>query len=441
MLIDRGYLERRGSAWVAVTDLAEVAVPPTIQALLAARLDGLPVPERAVIERGSVEGKIFHRRAVAELAPPEMREGVPGHLRALSRKELVRPDRSDFVDDEAFRFRHLLIRDAAYSAVPKEARAEMHARFAEWLARTSGDHVGEYEEIVGYHYEQACRYRAELGPLDDETRRWAAEAARHLGASGTRAMLRGDANAGLKLFRSAYELAPEDTPDRSRLIGDYGWSMNVSGDLRGSDDLLSRELEKARSRGDELGAAQIEIAWLGTRTTIGDLTVQQVMDRSAALLEIFKRHGDDWGIIWATFEYARHEFFGGRASVAHSMLSGLLESYPADQLPMLVFGMSIGSMYWGPTPVSDALAYLEKIDIRGSRTNEAFLLRLKAVSMACWAISKRRDRPWRDRSRSSTNWGAPCSRTASADTSLGLLRPKPATTKKPRESCLRHSSE
>ena len=151
--------------------------------------------------------------------------------------------------------------------------------------------------------------------------------------------------------------------------------MNVSGDLRGSDDLLSRELEEARSRGDELGAAQIEIAWLGTRTTIGDLTVQQVIDRSAALLEIFKRHGDDWGIIRATFEYARHEFFSGRSSVAHSMLSGLLESYPADQLPMLVFGMSIGSMYWGPTPVSEALAYLEKIDIRGSRTNEAFLLR------------------------------------------------------------------
>jgi class 3 adenylate cyclase/tetratricopeptide (TPR) repeat protein len=375
MLIDRGYLERRGSTWVAVTDLAEVAVPPTIQALLAARLDGLPLPERAVIDRGSVEGKIFHRRAIAELAPPEMREGIPGHLRSLSRKELVRPDRSDFVDDEAFRFRHLLIRDAAYSAVPKEARAEMHARFAEWLARTSGDHVGEYEEILGYHYEQAWRYRAELGSLDEETRRWGAEAARHLGASGMRAMHRGDANAGLKLLRSAYELAPDDPPERGRLAGEYGWALNVNGDLRGSDDLLRGELEAAQSRGDELSAAQIEVAWLGTQTTLGVLTIQHISDRSAELLKVFEKYGDDWGIIRATFEYARHEFFAGRAGVTYSMLSGLMESYPADQLPMLVLGMSLGSMYWGPTPVSKALAHLATIDVLGSRTTEAFVLR------------------------------------------------------------------
>ena len=119
MLIDNGFLQRSNGGWAATSDLSNVAVPPTIQALLAARLDRLPSPERTVIERGAVEGKVFHRSAVAELAPEDLRASVPDHLRALSRKELVRPDRSDFAGDEAFRFRHLLIRDAAYAAMPK----------------------------------------------------------------------------------------------------------------------------------------------------------------------------------------------------------------------------------------------------------------------------------------------------------------------------------
>src|SRR5687768_18369519 len=93
MLIDNGYLERSNGGWVAAAGLASVAVPPTIQALLAARLDRLPVFERAVIERGAVEGKVFHRGAVAELAPADLRESVPGHLRALLRKELRSEER------------------------------------------------------------------------------------------------------------------------------------------------------------------------------------------------------------------------------------------------------------------------------------------------------------------------------------------------------------
>lgn len=120
MLIDGGQLIRQGGGWSAASDLTQVAVPPTIHALLSARLDGLPAPERQVLERGSVEGKVFHRGAIAELAPDALRESVPTHLRTLARKELVRPERADFAGDEAFRFRHLLIRDAAYGAMPKE---------------------------------------------------------------------------------------------------------------------------------------------------------------------------------------------------------------------------------------------------------------------------------------------------------------------------------
>ena len=109
----------------------EIVVPPTIQALLAARLDQLEPAERDVLERGAVEGLVFHRGAVAALAPEESR--VDGRLTTLVRKDLVRPEQPVIADDEAFRFRHLLIRDTAYEALPKAVRADLHERFATWL--------------------------------------------------------------------------------------------------------------------------------------------------------------------------------------------------------------------------------------------------------------------------------------------------------------------
>ena len=160
----------------------DVAVPPTIQALLAARLDQLDPAERGVLERGAVEGQVFHRGAVAALAPEERQ--VDGNLITLVRKDLVRPEATVVADDEAYRFRHLLIRDTAYEALPKATRAELHERFATWLAEYGADLV-ELDEIVGYHLEQAYRYRVELGPLDDATSEIGRQAADRLLAAPT----------------------------------------------------------------------------------------------------------------------------------------------------------------------------------------------------------------------------------------------------------------
>ena len=144
---------------------SEVVVPPTIQALLQARLDQLGGDERSVIERGAVEGEVFHRLPVAELASDQVRLGLDGHLAKLIRNELIRPEAATMPGDDAFRFRHLLIRDAAYDSLPKETRADLHERFALWI----DEHVQlvEQDEIVGYHLEQAVLYRRELGREDD----------------------------------------------------------------------------------------------------------------------------------------------------------------------------------------------------------------------------------------------------------------------------------
>ena len=186
-----------------------VEVPPTIQALLAARLERLPVPEREVLERGAIEGEVFHRLAVRALADESLAPEIDLHLAGLVRKELIRPHQATLAGDEAFRFRHLLIRDAAYDALPKSTRARLHERFATWLEQHAPDLI-ELDEITGWHLEQAILYRRELGR--DAEPQLASRAARHLWASGNRAARRQDLAAASNLLRRALALTqPQDS--------------------------------------------------------------------------------------------------------------------------------------------------------------------------------------------------------------------------------------
>jgi len=215
MLIDDGLLVRGGERWVPVGDLGDVSVPPTISALLSARLDRLSDAERTLIEAAAVCGKEFHRGAIGDLVPEDSSGDVDIHLRSLVRRELIGPQRSLLPGEDAFRFRHLLIRDAAYDSIPKHERADLHEAFADWLERVAGHRVAEQEEILGYHLEQAYRLRAELGPLDDQAKGLGERAAKLLMAAGRRALDRGDVPATLNLLSRAAELLPR-IPRRAR---------------------------------------------------------------------------------------------------------------------------------------------------------------------------------------------------------------------------------
>ena len=200
MLLEDGLVHRSGDEWIGVTDLATIATPASIKALLAARLDRLPIMEREVLELAAVVGKTFTREAVEALVGPEALPDVARRLDSVVRREIIRPDRSspDIVD--AYRFRHILIRDAAYAALPKGERAELHERFADFQEHAAGDRRSEYEEVIGYHLEQATHYRQGLGRNDDRTRDLARRAAQLLGAAGVRAIQRGDALASSRLL-------------------------------------------------------------------------------------------------------------------------------------------------------------------------------------------------------------------------------------------------
>ena len=226
----------------------DIDVPPTLRALLAARLDQLEPPERAVLERGAVEGELFHRGAVQALAPEETQ--ITPRLAVLTRKDLIRPDRARLPGDDGFRFRHLLIRDAAYEALPKSTRAELHRRFAEWLAQRGRDLV-EIDEILGYHLEQAHGYAAELG-LADESAELATRAAAHLRAAGERAAGRGDAAAAIKLLGRASNLIAADDRARREVQVELASALVDRAELTEAQSILAAVVDEAHAAGEEV---------------------------------------------------------------------------------------------------------------------------------------------------------------------------------------------
>ena len=256
-----------------------VDVPPTIRALLQARLDALNHDERVVVDRGAVEGQVFHRGAVTALASATPQVDVPGQLLSLVRKEVVRPDRTVIPGDDAFRFRHLLIRDTAYEGLPKAVRADLHERFADWL--DANVDLVEQDEILGYHLERAARYRTDLDADDRSASTLAERAARHLGQAGRGALGHGDLHAAQNLLRRALALAP-DRQARRRLIPDLADTLIEAREEIDEVDRLLAELED----GDAQDRARATVLRLRHDPAAGEAELRlSRIDEAQAVLE------------------------------------------------------------------------------------------------------------------------------------------------------------
>jgi class 3 adenylate cyclase/tetratricopeptide (TPR) repeat protein len=205
-LVDQELLVRSGGRWSLTDRLDRFPLPPTIAALLSARIERLPEEERSVLERASVVGKVFTTDAVSHLSPEPARVEVAARLLALVGKGLLHRDHRPGGRNDAFRFRHLLVRHAAYGALPKRRRAEHHEQLADWMEQAAGDGVAAHDEIIGHHLERAHRFRAELGPADDRVRELASRAGGRLAAAGARAFTRGDSSGAISLLTRAREL-------------------------------------------------------------------------------------------------------------------------------------------------------------------------------------------------------------------------------------------
>jgi class 3 adenylate cyclase/tetratricopeptide (TPR) repeat protein len=369
MLIDDGLLERQNGHWVAMGDVTSVAVPPTIQALLSARLDRLEPAERAVVERASVEGKIFHLGAVAELSPAEHRNDIGGHLQALVRKELLRPDQAAFAGEDAFRFRHLLIRDAAYDAMPKELRALLHELFAAWLERAAGERVLEYEEILGFHLEQAYRYRRELAPLDEEGQSLGARAGERLASAAQRAFARNDAPATISLLDRVLSMLPAESPVRPKLLCDLGFALSDRGDFARSEVVLSEAATAAEALSEPALAAIATMRLTWVRLLAGGAQMNESRANIEESVHRLEELRDEVGLAEGYSFLGTMFMWTGRCADAMEILersASLARRTGADRVASRSLSWLLIGTIWGPMSVADGLVLCERIVAEGN---------------------------------------------------------------------------
>ncbi|HZO63337.1 MAG TPA: adenylate/guanylate cyclase domain-containing protein [Gaiellaceae bacterium] len=337
----------------------DVVVPPTIQALLAARLDQLDPTERNVLQRGAVEGRVFHRGAVQALAPNEPQ--TVSQLTALVRKEFVRPDRAQLPGEDAFRFRHLLVRDAAYGALPKAARAGLHDRFAGWLAE-HGAGLVELDEILGYHLEQAARYRAELGTPEPEL---GVRASAHLAAAGRGAQQRGDVKAAANLLERALDLrsgAPQDL----LLELDLADSLFLSGRPADAEALLGEAAARAEAGGDARAAllARVVRGQLGFQIDPGGKGAD-LRALAQEALPVFEEAGDERGQMsaWSAIGHVEHVAcrFEARNTAFQRALDAARRLGDERSVQTLIGAIGPGYVF-GEAPVADGLRWCAALD-------------------------------------------------------------------------------
>jgi class 3 adenylate cyclase/tetratricopeptide (TPR) repeat protein len=364
MLLEEGVLRVEDGVCAIVGDLDALTLPPSVHALVGARLDRLDPEPRASLERGAIDGEVFHRGAVIELSPPDSRPGVPAVLEALAAKELVRPTEASFAGEVAFRFKHILVRDVAYQETSKRLRATMHEQLAGWLERVAGERVVEIEEVVGYHLEQSYRLLAELGADEEELRPLGARAARPLAAAAHRARARGDVRAALSLFAAAAELspAPLDRAGYALLQGAAAREAMQYGAARDTLEGVRAEAAEAGWPALEAGA-EIELGWVSLHTDTGG-TTSRLRAAGERALRTFEELGDDRGTAAALVLLARERWLLMHCAEAESLLERALpraESSGDRQLLASVLVDLARAAVFGPRPAEVGVARLEAL--------------------------------------------------------------------------------
>jgi class 3 adenylate cyclase/tetratricopeptide (TPR) repeat protein len=390
MLVHDGTLKREGNRWATTVELAELEMPPTIHALLAARIERLRPQERTVLERAAVLGRHFSRAAVAQLLPPEI-EDLDACLESLRRSELVESDAGRFLGEPALRFHHALIRDAAYRRLLKGTRAELHARFADWVETRAGQDL-EHGETIGWHLEQAHQLLAELGPIDAAGRAFGERAARYLAAAGRRALERDDVARAANLLGRAVErldsnapAAPESAGDRADLILDWCEALLSAGDL-GTATRPVGELERLGGDSQRLRAWHVCFA-----VQLAVLTDPDALLDNAAAVEtaatVLASLGDFGGEAKAHSVHAAALARLGRIGAAEAALDRALAAArnagDRRRANAVLAGAPLAAL-WGPSPVTRAsgrcLDVVRVLRItQGAPAVEAVALRCQAV--------------------------------------------------------------
>jgi class 3 adenylate cyclase/tetratricopeptide (TPR) repeat protein len=375
---DDGTLVLGSSGWGLARRREGLSIPPSIQALLAARLDSLIEQERAVLERGAIVGQVFPTDAVEAMSSDIRRAGIGAMLGVLERKRLIRPDDASLLEDPSFAFVHLLVRDAAYTGMLRRLRAELHERFADWLLARVGDRLPEFEEIVGYHLEQSFRNLLELGPADDRTTGLKNRAADHLIASARRVFATSDMRAAALLFDRVNDLLSDDDPRLPDALLSQGTALVEAGGFDRARSVLARAEEVARSVRDHHTLTLIRLARV--RLALMDETTMTASDlRSIAekAVDHFRSSEDDLGLARALHTLGEVDWLQGHfAEAERSFRQAMIHAERVGEEREVrdnLAWMAVGA-YSGPIEVDAGLARCSELIDRahGDRLITAF---------------------------------------------------------------------
>ena len=331
----------------------EAALPSSIQAVLAARIDHLAPGERALVEEASVQGQSFHADALEAILPGGGRAGISAHLVALVHKQLILAERSDLPGSDAFRFAHALIREAAYRSLPKQRRAELHERVARWLEAQPG----VQDETIGYHLGEAYRHRAELGRTGPGELALAAAAAERLATAADAALLRGDPSAGAHLLEHAATLLDADDAARCELLPALGAALFEAGRMDDAALVLDRAVARApeprlRTRAE----VERELVRLETELGSGTDRARRVAD---AALPVLREAGDELGQCRVWLLRGQLAWHAGRAADADEAWRSAARTAAGRRELFDVIGWRATAAVLGPTPVDEAIRRCE----------------------------------------------------------------------------------
>jgi class 3 adenylate cyclase/tetratricopeptide (TPR) repeat protein len=368
MLIDRGVLQQVDGRWVRGSAAADIDVPPTIHALLEARLDQLGRAERATVEPAAVIGLEFAQAALTELTPAAVRGALDSHLATLTRKQFVHLSLQ--VDASArYRFHHQLVRDTVYNGLLKRARAQLHIEFVRWADRVNADRdrALEFEELLGYHLEQAHHYLKELGPLDEQGLAIGRDAARRLASSGRRVYARGDIHAAVNLFQRAVALfAPDDT-ERLAVMPLYAEALTNLGNFGDARAVLADAAQRARRRDDTRIVAACRLIgfiidfYSGEQPGEWGTDTLRVVAELVPPLEEIEAHNElatAWRLVMGIHSLSGHYHLAGEAaqrSTHHARLAG------NDQIVNKIGSVMASNAVLGPIPVRQAIEQCERL--------------------------------------------------------------------------------
>jgi class 3 adenylate cyclase/tetratricopeptide (TPR) repeat protein len=398
-LIERNVLRLQDGRWIGTRDLTDESAPPTIHALLEARLDRLEERDRTVIELAAIVGEQFHDSDIAALSPEIPRAELTARLYALVRKELIQPAHAVAAplateSGEGFRFRHITMRTVAYERMTESVRGEHQEKFADWLEQTAGERISQFDELMCLHLYQAYRYRQKMGPLDERGLALAVRAGERFAAAGERAALRGDIKLTSTWLGRAAALLPADDPRRLRLLPGLADAVQSKGDLKRAMKVYEDIIESATAAGDQSSALNAELGRLHV-TAFQDIEefFRRGPERIRQLLPLLEKLGDRLGLAKAWYLLSYADWAQSRNGEALEKVDRALELVSEvgdERWEAYAIRLRCLSMYWGPAPVDTVERYNHEVAEMG-RSRNMQSLRAGALTILARCAAMRGD--------------------------------------------------